>query len=110
MDTKLTGGDFALSAGGVPVWTEGPAAWEQRAMLRLQAMKGAFCYDRTFGSGLHSLTAAHSEEEWRMAAQEALLPDPMLHVAAAAKGEGVCVFTLVTPEGAVTLAYPMKEE
>lgn len=110
MDTKLENGDFALSPGGVPQQVRGDEAWQQKAMLRLSAVRESFCYDRAFGSRLAELTAADSEKAWLAAAREALLPETALDVTAAVVEGDVCIFTLQTSEGTVPLCFPIKEE
>ena len=94
----------------MPQWVQGADAWKQRARLRLEAVRGSFCYDRSFGSRLASLGEQAGDREWLAAAREALLPEPALDVTAAQCLGGTCVLTLRTPEGDVTLEIPMKEE
>ena len=94
----------------MPQWVQGADVWKQRARLRLEAVRGAFCYDRSFGSRLASLGEKAGDREWLAAAREALLPEPALDVTAAQCLGGTCVLTLRTPEGDVTLEIPVKEE
>lgn len=110
MDTKLENGEQALSPGGVPLWVNGPAAWVQRAMLRLRGQKGMFCYDRAFGGELARLSAKDGSAAWLAAAREALLPEPAMDVTAAVVEGDVCIFTLRTPVGTMPLCWPIKED
>lgn len=50
MDTKITGGDLALGANGLLERIYGLEEMLQQAWLCLSVPKGAFVYDRDFGS------------------------------------------------------------
>lgn len=99
MDTKLKNGDFALSSGGVPQWVTGQEAWMQRCALRFHMRRGRFCYDRSMGSALHSLTVKDPVSRWLAAAREALLPEAGISVESAELEKEGCRFLIRTPEG-----------
>ena len=74
MEIKIQNGAVCLNGLGLPETLSGLEALLQRAHNRLNAVRGAFPYDRTLGSRLPyaALSADHGAEEALGFAREAL--------------------------------------
>ena len=116
MDTAIKNGDFFVDEMGLPVQVSGQEELLQRAWLRLQVPKGAFCYQKKFGSRLAELDPQSSDITAKAfdAATEALAELPQVTVRGVSveetEGQTVFLFQLATRcgEGTVEVSFPGK--
>ena len=101
MEIKIQNGAVCLNGLGLPETLSGLEALLQRAHNRLNAVRGAFPYDRTLGSRLPyaALSADHGAEEALGFAREALRDCPEIHAARAAVAPDAVTVFVETPLG-----------
>ena len=100
MEIVVRDGRIARNACGLPAVCGGNDAALQRAENRIRAKRGAFPYDRTFGS---RLSAAGEEEHPAAfslaAAREALFAEPTVSVLSAEAEGGAVTVRVAAGEG-----------
>lgn len=112
MEIKVRDGAVCLNGLGLPETLSGLDALLQCAYNRLNAVRGAFRYDRTLGSRLPraALSGRHAPEEALGLAREALADCPELEaVRAEVSADAVAVF-LETPLGAGCVTVNRRRE
>lgn len=109
MDTKLSGGDLAAGARGLPYFIGGWEEYLQRAELCLAIRKGSFRYDRELGSRLYLLKEGEDERALALCGQ-ALERCEGLRAVSAAVGEEWIDCVLDTPAGRGTVRIKREKE
>lgn len=77
MDTKISGGDWAVDECGMPITVSGETELIQKAFLRLRIPKGAFLHAPELGSRFSEINPESRENANQLAflfAQQALSP------------------------------------
>ena len=101
MDTKLSGGNFALGSTGLPERVEGLAELLQYADMRMRLRRGKFPYNRELGSLLWQWDPEeeHGLDRALAMANEALLGMPGVRAVQVEQTDGGLAFTMATPLG-----------
>ena len=112
MEIKIQNGAVCLNGLGLPETLSGLEALLQRAHNRLNAVRGAFPYDRSLGSRLPyaALSADHGAEEALGFAREALRDCPEIPAARAAVAPDAVTVFVETPLGEGSVTVHRKKE
>ncbi len=112
MEIKIRDGVVCENSLGLPEALEGLEALLQRAFNRLNAVQGAFPYDRTLGSRLPyaALSQRHGAEQALGFAREALRDCPEIEAVRAEVAADTVTVYLETPLGGGSVTVNRKEE
>ncbi len=99
MDTKITLGDIATNAQGMPVQINGHEEFLQRALVLIAVPLGKFVYNKTLGSKIHTVKSSdeHRLEKVFSYASLALRKYPDLSVLGVIEDDEHYIFTIKTP-------------